>query len=299
MVHAVYGQEPIFRVYGGLEAGSNSEFTIKGETLADVVVYEYVDIRKSIRKSKIELKQNAADERKNVKSNVAATAKRKRSDESLGWGRLGSEEGGTYDGFKYSHMMPLDANDTRVYLPTGDNIMIMDSETGNYTTLTGTIMKALVPVIEDAAYLRNAVKIMGALLGIDMSMLDVALTGDKETYILLERIKNGDVPIFIPGNLFVAKKIEVGTEGVDDEPQFCSVFKGNYSTANWIRTILWDNITDSDDLTKTTAVNNSERWDNVNAALVSDSRTNANTWNYTDYAAEVDSRDEIVSQVCV
>jgi hypothetical protein len=264
-----------------------------------VVVYEYVDIRKSIRKSKIELKQNAADERKNVKSNVAATAKRKRSDESLGWGRLGSEEGGTYDGFKYSHMMPLDANDTRVYLPTGDNIMIMDSETGNYTTLTGTIMKALVPVIEDAAYLRNAVKIMGALLGIDMSMLDVALTGDKETYILLERIKNGDVPIFIPGNLFVAKKIEVGTEGVDDEPQFCSVFKGNYSTANWIRTILWDNITDSDDLTKTTAVNNSERWDNVNAALVSDSRTNANTWNYTDYAAEVDSRDEIVSQVCV
>ena len=177
----------------------------------------------------------------------------------------------------------------------------MDDETGNFTTFDGLFVKKLVPLLEDLSYLKNAVKILGALLGLDMAQLEIPLIGEKEAYILLERVKNGDIPIFVPGDLFVDNILETGMDEEEKLPQYCSAFRGNYSTAGWIRNNLWQNMTTSD-LSHTVDVSASERWDIVNDTThVRVKATNQTEWNYTVFDDERDAvmNNEIKSKVCV
>jgi len=302
LLYSVSADNVIFRVNGGLEAGSDGDFTIKGgETLVAVVDYDYTEVRNNIVKAKVALSQTDKDVRIGVSEKVTdAKREAEESQDNLQSRRRLTDS--TVEGFKYNHMLPRNATTTKMYLPTGDNVMIMDRETGNFTTLTGTLLKNIVPLIEDVTYLRNAMKVMGALFGLDMSELDVALRGDKETYILLERIKRGDIPLFVPGAMYINKEFEVNVEGWASEPQYCPAFSGEYSTTSWIRTELWNNITNTDDLNSTRDANLSNRWDHKDVLELVNTKGWAITdsQDYSDYDAEVNNRTgEIKSKICV
>lgn len=300
LVEYVYAST-IFKVHGGLQAGNDGGFTIQGEALETPVEYDLADVKGQIKKASIEIKDGVADKRKNVISKVreSKTSRGQGNSDSNQRRRLLSEVV-QEDGFKYSNMMPRHPESTQLYVPSDNNTMVYDQETGEYITLSGWMYTKMVPIIEDVTYLSNAVKVLGALMGIDMRALESALIGEKETYILLERIKNGDIPIFIPGKMYVGEATEVGVDGASDAPQYCSAFRGNYSTATWIRKHLWNNITDTDNLESTKSADDTQRWDTVaDIRTVQTLRTVEQ--DYTDYDAvdKIDYLGEITSEVCI
>lgn len=287
----------VFKVHGGLQAGTDGGFTIQGETLEPPVEYDLNTIRGQIKKASIEIKDGVADQRKDVVDKVKDSKTNRGQGNSASRRRLLSEEV-QEDGFKYSNMMPRNPDATQFYMPADNNTMVYDTSTNEYVTLEGWLYTRMVPIIEDVTYLSNAVKVLGALMGIDMGALESALIGEKETYILLERIKKGDIPIFIPGKMYVGEATEVGVDGASDAPQYCSAFRGNYSTATWIRKQIWNNIDNTDNLENTKNADDAQRWDTV--ADVSKVQTARQTiLDYTDYDAVVDYRGEILSEVCI
>ena len=299
-VNVYASNEYRLKVHGGLEAGNNGDFTIKGETPEPFVDYDLTSVREKIKKTSIEIKEGVPDKRKDVKEKVRESKIEKEQEKSDSGRRRLLSEGQQEDGFKYSNMMPRNPNTTQMYMPADNNTRVYDPETGEYITLGGWIYTKMVPLIEDVTYLSNAVKVLGALMGIDIRALESALMGEKETYILLERIKKGDIPIFIPGKMYVGEATEVGVDGASDAPQYCSAFRGNYSTATWIRKHLWNNITDTDNLNSTKSADETQRWDTVDdvSKVQTERKTNLD---YTDYDAvdKIDYRGEILSEVCI
>ena len=300
LIQKTYASQ-IFKVHGGLSAGIEGEFTIQGETLEESVDYELEEVLEAIEKTAVILNENGKDTRSAVKTNINAKKKTVvREVEVLERGRRLTTESAP-DGFKYNHMLPKNTSSTRIYLPNTKNVLIMDDETGNFTTFDGLFFKKLVPLLEDVSYLKNAVKIIGALLGLDLAQLEIPLISEKETYIFLERVKNGDIPIFVPGDMYVNNVMEVGLDEDDTMPQFCSAFRGNYSTANWVRNKLWKNMT-GDNLNSTIEVEKgNQRWDTIqDTANVRNKAANKNLWNYTVYNDDtLDAfNGDIKSEVC-
>lgn len=96
-------------------------------------------------------------------------------------------------------------------------------------------------------------------------------------------------------------RTEVGVDGASDAPQYCSAFRGNYSTATWIRKQLWKNMNSTSNPEGTKSADNAQRWDIVDVSKVQTERREKTALDYTDYDAvdKIDYRGEILSEVCI
>ena len=73
---------------------------------------------------------------------------------------------------------------------------------------------------------KTAIRILGALLGLNMKDLREVLTFDRETVAFIESIKSGAVPVYVPGDMFVGETLEVNTNDAVNMPSFCDAWSG-------------------------------------------------------------------------
>lgn len=217
-------------------------------------------------------------------------------------------------GLKYKHFVPRDktASGSTIYLPHINNVFLHEPN-GTPIRLEGWIRKTFIaPLKKEIKQSQNAVRVLGALLGLDLKKLREVLTFDRETVALVESIKTGAVPVFIPGDLFVAKTAEINTDEDAEKPSFCDAFSGaggtSRGTSQWIleeimgfgassgasRRIRIKTV-DKD----ASATGNNQRWDN-SAAFTADAGTRGNSGNAanpyannanTEFKGNVDNKD--------
>lgn len=154
--------------------------------------------------------------------------------------KQGRGSSSSQSGLKYKHFVPRDktASGSTIYLPHINNVFLHEPN-GAAIRLEGWIRKTFVaPLKKEIKQSQNAIRVLGALLGLDLKKLRQVLTFDRETVALIESIKTGSVPVFIPGDLFVAKTAEINTDGEADKPSFCDAFSGaggtSRGTSQWI-----------------------------------------------------------------
>ena len=154
--------------------------------------------------------------------------------------KQGRSQTSSQAGLKYKHFVPRDktASGSTIYLPHINNVFLHEPN-GTPIRLEGWIRKTFIaPLKKEIKQSQNAVRVLGALLGLDLKKLREVLTFVRETVALVESIKTGAVPVFIPGDLFVAKTAEVNTQDDIDKPSFCDAFSGaggtSRGTSQWI-----------------------------------------------------------------
>lgn len=139
---------------------------------------------------------------------------------------------------KYKHFVPREPSTSTVYLPNTANTFVHDSD--GPILLEGWIRKTFVADIKkELKQTQNAIRVLGALLGLDMKTMRDVLTFDRETMAFVESIKAGAVPVYVPGDLFVAKTAEINTNSDDSMPSFCDAWSGTgqggtKSTTAWV-----------------------------------------------------------------
>lgn len=229
---AVHADTYRFEVNGGFSAGDAEDdgsggqrrpFSIEPAELEDVQVFEEADLNKafdptgaSVSGGKVTFSE--------TKTTRAAGARP-------------SNQQGQQQGFQFKHMKPRDtsAEGSTMYLPHIDNTYVHETE-GNSVRpirLEGWILKTIVtPLKKEIKQSQNAIRVLGALLGLNMKDLREVLTFDRETVAFIESVKSGAVPIYVPGDVFVGETLEVNTNDAPNMPSFCDAWSGaNDATA--------------------------------------------------------------------
>ena len=215
-----------FEVNGDFQAGASEgngqrSFTIKAQELAQYSDYTAAALDSSFDPDDAVVTHGKVKFTHTKTSSVKANSTR--SDEQ---------------GMKYKHFIPRAAGDSRMYLPNTENTFIHDS--GAPILLEGWIRKTFVADIKkELKQTQNAIRVLGALLGLDMKTMREVLTFDRETMAFVESIKAGTVPVYIPGDLFVAKSAEINTNDSEDMPSFCDAWSGTgqngtKGTTDWV-----------------------------------------------------------------
>jgi hypothetical protein len=216
-----------FEVNGDFQAGASEgttgqrSFTIKSEDLSDVYDYTAAELDSSFTPDDAVATDGKVKFTQKKKSDVAATG-----------GQTGEQ------GMKYKHFVPRDVTTSTVYLPNTANTFVHDSD--GPILLEGWIRKTFVADIKkELKQTQNAIRVLGALLGLDMKTLREVLTFDRETMAFVESIKAGAIPVYVPGDLFVAKTAEINTDADVDKPSFCDAWSGTgqagtKGTTDWV-----------------------------------------------------------------
>lgn len=216
-----------FEVNGDFQAGASEgitgqrSFTIKSEDLADVSDYTAAELDSSFTPDNAVATDGKVKFTQKKKSDVPATG-----------GQPGEQ------GMKYKHFVPRDVDTSTVYLPNTANTFVHDSD--GPILLEGWIRKTFVADIKkELKQTQNAIRVLGALLGLDMKTLREVLTFDRETMAFVESIKAGAIPVYLPGDLFVAKTAEINTNADVNKPSFCDAWSGTgqsgtKGTTEWV-----------------------------------------------------------------
>ena len=214
-----------FEVNGDFQAGAaegdSRSFTIKAEALSAVSDYTAAELDSSFTPDDAVATDGKVKFTQKKKSDVAATR-----------GQTGKQ------GMKYKHFVPRDVTTSTVYLPNTANTFVHDSD--GPILLEGWIRKTFVADIKkELKQTQNAIRVLGALLGLDMKTLREVLTFDRETMAFVESIKAGAIPVYVPGDLFVAKTAEINTDADVDKPSFCDAWSGTgqsgtKGTTEWV-----------------------------------------------------------------
>lgn len=145
-----------------------------------------------------------------------------------------SAHSGQQSGFQFKHVKPRDSSigGSTMYLPHINNIYVHDAD-GTAIRLEGWIRKTLIaPLKKEIKQSQNAIRILGALLGLNMKDLREVLTFDRETVAFIESIKSGAIPVYIPGDVFIGEYLEVNTNDAPDMPSFCDAWSGASAEAS-------------------------------------------------------------------
>lgn len=214
-----------FEVNGDFQAGAaegnERSFTIKAESLVAVKDYTAAELDSSFTPDDAEATDGKVTFTQKKTSDAAAT----RAQDNQ-------------QGMKYKHFVPREPSTSTVYLPNTANTFVHDS--AGPILLEGWIRKTFVADIKkELKQTQNAIRVLGALLGLDMKTMRDVLTFDRETMAFVESIKAGAVPVYVPGDLFVAKTAEINTNSDDSMPSFCDAWSGTgqggtKSTTAWV-----------------------------------------------------------------
>lgn len=208
-------------VKGGLTAGVNGDFTIDEEDLEEV----YEVTRTSIKE------YDPTNKRTSYVTPQIRT------------GSSGQKE----QGFKYKALKPKNNLQSKAYLPQSGNVFIYNSNVSppRFLDLDSHIRTEHTDELyASVAKLSNAVNVLGALLGFDFDDFGEALVYDREAWALIESIKAGSVPVYIPGDLYVGGDAEIATRETTEVGQYCDAYNGDgsvMSTSVWIQRYVFSN----------------------------------------------------------
>jgi len=208
-------------VKGGLTAGTSGDFTIDEEDLEEVF-----EVTRST------IKQFDPSNKRS--SYVTPTA------------RAGSS-GQKDQGFKYKTLTPKNTDDSKVYLPKPESIFVYNTEVSpnRFLDLDSHIRTEHTDELySTVAKLENMVRVLGALLGLDFEVFGNALLYDREAWALIESIKAGSVPVYLPGDLYVGGEGEIDTRESTEVGQYCDAYTGTsnaLSTSAWIQRHIFSN----------------------------------------------------------
>ena len=206
----------------GAQDGSERAFTIKNENLDDTDVFEESDLQSAFDPTQATL----GDDGK-VAFNLNAQRR-----------QVGNDQGDG-SGLKYKHFVPRNTGDSKLFMPQPGNVFVYDNA---YLPLEDWIRKTVVaPLKKEIKQSQNAIRVLGALLGLNLKSLREVLTFDRETLALIESIKAGAIPVYIPGDLYVASNAQINTNAAPEVPSFCDAWSGvgntdgdTRGTTDWI-----------------------------------------------------------------